>query len=95
MFGSLPLFSRLRWHCKTQGVWLLMASGMHCCKRNMGIRQRVLYYEDAEASTHFWLGRLTGLGAVTLPKDTIRPLGLQVTSCQVTTRILRTRSKCR
>ncbi len=25
---------------------------------------------------HFWLGRLTGFGAVTLPKETIRPLGL-------------------
>jgi len=29
-----------------------------------------------KGGTYFWLGRLTGLGAVTLPKETMRPLGL-------------------
>ena len=46
--------------------------------KKASLKGTVLYYRDAEATTHFWLGRLTGLGAVTLPKDTIRPLGLQV-----------------
>ncbi len=29
-----------------------------------------------DVSTHLWLGRLTGLGAVTFPKDTMRRPGL-------------------
>ena len=69
--GSLPLFSFLQVH------WGVAAPGAKSANqaaagstpgpaRSGGARRR------EEPAAHFWLGRLSGLGAATLPSDTMR-----------------------
>lgn len=48
---------------------------LHACM-GYGNLKKVNIWQWMEA-THFWLGRFTGFGAVTLPKETIRRPGLQ------------------
>lgn len=76
ILGSFPLFSRLHRMTHQKQFQLLGVLKLD------GIRIQSTTYVTVRA--HFWLGRLTGFGAVTLPKETIRPLGLQKMACMVT-----------
>jgi hypothetical protein len=71
--GSRPLFSLLKKgnkHSRSRRAHRKRSWPPVCGREKGRARCR---------STHFWLGKLTGLGAVTLPSETIRRPGLQKT----------------